>query len=221
MKPPKIAPIFREVELAFERHLSPRVRSQRLAAYALDKITEAKQINGGGSGQLAPHRQIVDGREGAPLISVKPDGVIVARFDLLNDVLVWIGAELRRNSPVLSGRFSQSHVMYVDGEPHDPKTPIPDGQLYTFVNVQPYARRIEKGWSKKVPDGLYEGVAAVAGHRFGNVAKVTFGWQALQGAVPLEAWAGKTTMQRNDRDLKDAALDEWRRRQPTIFVRPH
>lgn len=221
MKPPKVSALFREVELTFEAHLSPRVRSRRLAAYALEKITEAKRTNAGPGGEPAPHRQIVDGREGAPLASVKADGVIVARFNLVAEVLLWIGDELVKNLPVLSGRFAQSHVLYADGEPHKPGTPFPDAAEYAFVNVQPYGRKIEKGHSKKVPDGLYEGVSVGAGQRFGNVARITFGWRALSGAVALETWAGKTGMNRRDRDLKGEALQEWLRRQPTIFVRPN
>lgn len=220
MKPPKVAAIFREAELSFAAHVSPRTRSRKLAEYALDRITEAKRQNAGPSGELAAHRQIVDGQEGAPLISVKPDGVIIARFNLLAEVLDWIAGELVRNSPVLSGRFRQSHVLYIDGDPHEPGTPYPEGSDYAFMNVQPYARKIEKGHSKKVPDGLYEGLSVAANQRFGNIAVVGFSWRSLQGAAALDGWAGKSKMQRRDRDLKGAELDEWLRRQPCIFVRP-
>ncbi|WP_062206786.1 hypothetical protein [Aureimonas sp. AU12] len=220
MKPSKIAPIFREVELSFAAHSSPRVRSRKLAAYALEKISEAKRINGTAD-RPAPHRQIVDGREGAPLASVKPDGVIVARFNLVTETLIWIGDELMKNSPVLTGQFARSHVLYVDGVPHVPGTPYPDGEEYAFINVQPYARRIEKGWSKKVPDGLYEGVATMAAQRFGNIARIGFAWRSLEGAGALDAWAGKTSMTRKDRDLKGADLQEWLKRQPAITVRPN
>lgn len=215
----KIAPVFREYELKLSAHMSDRRRSERLAAFALEKITEAKVANGGGGGQLAPHRQIVDGREGAPLVAVKPEGVIIARFDLLVETLEWIGDMLTKESPVRSGRYAKSHVLYVDGDPFEGGGPIPNGKLYTFVNTQPYARKIDKGLSAKAPEGVYEAVAGVAAKRFGNVAKITFGWHPLIGAAPLEAWADKTSLRRKDRRQSKAALDEWRRRQPTIFVR--
>lgn len=217
----KIAPVFRELQLEISASLSERARSKRLAAFALEKITEAKIANGGGGGAMAPHRQIVDGREGAPLVSVKPEGVIVARFDLLRETLEWVGVALNQESPVRSGRYARSHVLYVDGEPHGGDGPIPDGKLYTFVNTQPYARKIDRGLSAKAPDGVYEAVAGVASRKFGNVAKVTFGWHPLIGAASLDAWADKTSLRRRDRRQSQADLDEWRRRQPTIFVRPY
>ncbi len=219
MKPTRISPVFRELELKLSAHMSDRRRSERLAAFALEKITEAKVANGR-NGEPARHRQIVDGREGAALISVKPDGVIVARFDLLHEVLDWIGNALIQESPVLSGKYAKSHVLYVDGEPYAGGGPIPTGELYTFVNIQPYARKIDRGFSDKAPEGVYEAVAGVANKKFGNVAKVTFGWHPLIGAAPLEAWAAKTSLKPAHRKLKQASLDEWRKRQPTIFVRP-
>ena len=215
----RISPVFRDLELSLSAHLSERRRSERLAAFALEKITEAKIANGR-DGEMARHRQIVDGREGAALTSVKPEGVIVARFDLLREVLDWIGDMLVKSSPTASGRYAKSHVLYVDGEPFSGEGPLPEGKVYSFSNVQPYARRIEFGWSSKAPDGVFEAVATVAARKFGNVAKIKFGFFPVVGAAQLDKWAGKTGAKPGRRKLKAAALDEWRRRQPTIFVRP-
>lgn len=210
----------REIELLLNELSSPEAQSARLAEFAAEQIAEAKAINREATGTNAPHREIVDGRLGAPLSSVRPNGVIIADFDVLTEVLGWIGDELIRTSPVLTGRFRQSHVLYVDGEPHEPGTPIPSAELYTFVNSQPYARKIEKGFGDAVTDGLYEGISAVAHKRFGNIARITFGWQALHGAAALDRWVDNASQKKADRTLTGAKLDEWRRRQPTIFVRP-
>ncbi len=215
----RISPAIREMELKLSAHMSARHRSERLAAFALEKITEAKIANGQ-NGEMARHRQIVDGREGAPLSSVKPDGVIIARFDLLREVLDWIAIQLNHESPVAKGTYAKSHVLFVDGEPFEGDGPLPEGKVYSFSNVQPYARRIEFGWSSKAPEGVYEAVATVAARKFGNIAKIKFGFFPILGAEGLEAWAVKTGAKPGRRKLKQASLEEWRRRQPTIFVRP-
>lgn len=64
----------------------------------------------------------------------------------LGNVVPWLLEELRRLSPVLSGRYQHSHVAMVDGRV------VPDGELSTMslagkrvmvVNPQPYAGKIE------------------------------------------------------------------------------
>lgn len=125
-----------------------------------------------------------------------------------------------QESPFLEGNYAKSHVLYINGEPHTGDGPIPNGELYTFVNIRLYARKIQRGFSDKAPEGVNEAVAGVANNKFGNVAKVTFGWHPLIGAAPLEAWAAKTSLKPARRKLKRASLDEWWKRQPTIFVRP-
>lgn len=197
----KVSTLSRHIELSLERHLSPRQRSQKLASYALDKITEAKAINGR-NGQPASHRQIVDGREGAPLASVKPDGVIIARFDLVTEVLEWIGRALVEASPVLTGLYQRSHVLFVDDVERDPSAePIADFREAVFLNTQPYARKIEGAFgpelSPQAPDGVYHVVAGIASKRFGNVARVLYGYRSFSGA-------------------KNSGAD----RQPAIIVRP-
>lgn len=64
----------------------------------------------------------------------------------LGNVAAWLLEELRRLSPVLTGRYRESHVVMVDGRV------VPDSELGTadmtgkrvmVVNVQPYAGKIE------------------------------------------------------------------------------
>jgi len=53
-----------------------------------------------------------------------------------------------------------------------------------FLNIQPYARKIERGQSSQAPDGVYQAVATLAQRRFGNVAKITFSYRtAIGGAI--------------------------------------
>ena len=91
------------------------------------------------------------------------------------------------------------------------------------MNVQPYARRLEKGHSKQAPDGVYEGISAVASKRFGNLARVSFSFRSLEGATALDAWVAKTGVQMTSRGKprgNQSGRDEWLKRQPAIVVRP-
>ncbi len=211
----KIPAIFRETELTFAAHISPRVRSRKLAAFALEKITEAKRINAGPDGQPAPHRQIVDGREGASLASVKPDGIIVAKFSLVAEVLRWIDAELVKVSPVRSGRYRKSHVLFADGNEVDLLgAGVPKAREFVFLNTQPYARKIERGLSRQAPQGVYEAVSVVADKRFGNIVDVYFGFRTPLAAVMENRAARK----RGSRKTASQAARDNRR--PAIIVVP-
>jgi hypothetical protein len=56
-----------------------------------------------------------------------------------------------------------------------------DAREWVFVSVAPYARRIERGWSRQAPDGVYQAVAALARRRFGSLAMVQFTYRGVSG----------------------------------------
>jgi hypothetical protein len=85
-----------------------------------------------------------------------------------------------------------------------------------FVNVQPYARKIERGESPSAPEGVYEAVATLARQRFGNVARIRFEYRVpVGGGTALEAWAGRTGQRRRAGRQRSS---EWNRRQPAIVI---
>lgn len=176
----KIEPFTRSVQVFLKDIQSPQARSARLAKVASEGIAEIRKTNAAAlNGRDVPPKVSVDGRQGAPLESVRPDGVIVANFDPLRSVLEWIGEALVVESPVRSGRYARSHVLLVDRVEFDPDGEIPSGDLYRFVNRQPYASQVEPsgsapGQSPQAADGVYQVVAAVAGKRFGNIARVSY-----------------------------------------------
>lgn len=176
----RIESISRDVALLIAEDLSPEAQSAALAQFAAGEIAEAERANRGvvGSG-LAGKQVFVDGREGAPLASVQPNGVIVAEFNLLGDMIEWIGAQLVLNSPRRSGKYASSHVMFVDGVQQQLGSAVADASEVAFVNLQPYARKIERGLSSQAPDGVYQAIASVAARRFGNVARVYFDYRTL------------------------------------------
>lgn len=181
-------PFLREIEVIVSDLTSPEEQSHRLATFAAEEIARAKAENDQAmGGNQPPPRITVDGRPNAPLASVRPDGRIVADFDVFGEALEWIGEELLKASPILTGTYQQAHRLFADGVEFTPGAALPSGRRFVFLNLTPYARKIEgtngRGpQSSQAPDGVYEVVAAMAQKRFGNVAKIRFGWEAVQGA---------------------------------------
>lgn len=177
----RVQPIVRDLELFQSLDLGPKARSAMLAAFAAETIEEAKAQNKQALGAVPPYEVFVDGREGAPLTSVKPDGTIRAEFQLVNEALAWISTQLQMHSPVLTGRFAKSHELFADGVDTENPNVAPPAEEYVFINTQPYARKIERGMSPQAPDGVYQAVATLAQRRFGNVAKITFSYRTVAG----------------------------------------
>lgn len=212
----KVEPINRDIDLVLSEELSPQGRSALFAEFAGRQIEEARQTNKRALGRVPPHTVSVDGREGAPLASVKPDGVIIVEFEIVSEALAWINTQLQIHSPVKSGLFAKSHELFADGE-HvpNPNNP-PPAEEYVFLNVQPYARKIERGLSSQAPDGVYQAVATLA-QKFGNTAKISFSYRSAVGFAALSKWAGGTSLGRQIRN--PARRADWLTRQPAIIVR--
>jgi hypothetical protein len=184
----RVEPIDTFVSAVIRNDLSRTAQSQAVAAFARRELTEAQQANSRALGRVPRHETFVDGRRGAALESVRPNGgTILFSFELVDDVLRWIFAELRRRSPVVSGRYRDSHQVFADGR-EIALTAIPEASEYTLSNSALYARRLEVGRTRagrafvvQVPNRIYQRTAADASRRFGNIAKITFGFRA---AVP-------------------------------------
>jgi hypothetical protein len=185
----KITPFEKTIKLVLDRNLSPQARSQRVAAFARTEIVAADEQNRLALGTAPPKTVTVDGRQGAPLESVNPDrGVIVAEWRLVGDVLIWIMATLKQRSPVISGKYRDSHTLFADGAETDAGN-APLAEEYTFLNPVPYSRKIEFGKTEsgrdfviQVPNRIYERTASDAKARFGNIAKIRFSYQSSVGS---------------------------------------
>jgi len=177
----RVQPIVRDLELIQRQDLGAKAQSAVLAAFAAEAIEEAKQQNKRVLGVVPPYDVYVDGREGAPLESVKPNGVIRAEFQLVNEALAWISTQLQIHSPVLTGRYAKSHELFADGVDTENPNAAPPADEYVFINTQLYARKIERGRSPQAPDGVYQAVATLAQRRFGNVARISFTYRTIRG----------------------------------------
>jgi len=193
----RVQPIGREFELFMAENLGPKARSAMLAEYAAEVIGEAAQQNKKALGRAPPMEIFVDGREGAPLASVKPEGTIRAEFQLVNEVLAWINTQLQMHSPVLTGRYAKTHELFADGVDTENPNAAPPAEEYVFLNIQPYARKIERGLSPQAPDGVYEAVAVLAQRRFGNVAKIRFSYRTAIGGEIIGGKVGDRSKLRN------------------------
>lgn len=229
----RIDPIDRDVFLSLDEGLGPEGRSRALAAFARQELERAETVNRQASGQVPTHARFVDGMAGAPIETVRPDGVIVFDFDLANHVLDWIGEELARESPVRTGRYANSHALFTEGGEVHPASGLPRSGTFVFLNTQPYARKIERGYSDQAPDGVYQGVAAVAKGRFGNIAAIKFSYRSFQEgqmvaykgvgeqATATRGAKGRFTGSVSTRSAEElaAARLESQNRQPAIIVR--
>ncbi|HVI28864.1 hypothetical protein [Hansschlegelia sp.] len=123
-----------------------------------------------------PYQQVVDGRQGAALESVDPDrGRILFLFHVAsNELFVWIADMLVRHAPRLTGRYADSFRLFAGGRQIEVGEALPKADEYAFLNVQPYAGRLERGWSGQAPDGVLQAVAALAKVRYADVAQVRF-----------------------------------------------
>jgi hypothetical protein len=199
----RFTPLSRDIDLLIRQDLSPEAQSATLAAFARETLAEVEAGNEAALGHPTPHETYVDGRSGASESTVRPGGTIVYEFDLLTDLFAWIDEQLRQHSPVGKGRdqhpglYQKSHIFYADDVEADPLSPPPGIRVGTFVNATPYARKIEDGQSPQAPDGVYEVVTALASRRFGNIARVQFGYRTAVGGSVLNGPAGNKSAGRN------------------------
>lgn len=211
----KIDPIGRDEILLLSQDSTPQARSAALADFARQNLSEALASNTSVLGWTPTYDTFVDGRRGASEDQVRPEGEIVYEFHLMNEMFEWIGEMLVTHSPRLTGRYQDSFVFTADGTVVEPGAALPEAEEYVFTNVQPYARKIERGLSDQTPDGVFHVVAAMAQGRFGNLARIRFSYRApLFGAI--EEWASRTAMESPYR--RGAKRDEWLRRQPAIVI---
>jgi hypothetical protein len=184
----RIDPVERVTTANLLKTLSEPEQRQAAAALARSGIEEAKQTNRSVLGRIPPHVTTVDGRRGAPLESVRPDGgQIVTEFELVGDVLKWIANELAERSPVRKGDYLRGHKVFADGVEIDVSAVIPDADEYIFTNVVPYARKIEIGKTRsgrafviQVAPRIYEVVAQAARRRFGNIIRVRYSFRDIR-----------------------------------------
>ena len=190
----RVESIARDISVILASDLSPAAQSKAAAAFAAAEIRDADDTNRRILGRLPPKTISVDGRRGAALDTVKPSGgLIVAEWELFGEVLAWIGQTLRDRSPRVSGAYRNAHTLFADGVETEIGVEVPQADVYTFINLTPYARKLEVGKTESgrdflihVPNRIYERTYRDARARFGNTAKIAFGYETQTGAYRLK-----------------------------------
>ena len=202
----KIEPLETWVSLTVNETLSPAARSKAIAKYAGERLKGAQDTNRRILGRVPTHETFVDGRPNAPLDSVNPDrGTIAFEFDLVFDVLRWIGDALVERSPVRSGAYRRGHTLFADGTEIPIGEQLPAADEYSFTNMVPYSRKIEIGKTKigrafviQVEPRIYERTAREARSRFGNVAKIEYTFRGVVGGGQVRAGTKGTAHNKSD-----------------------
>lgn len=222
----KLDPIALDIQVILDGELSPAARSAALAGFAREELQNAEAQNAAALGHRPGHETYVDSAKSddSRLDAVRPDGVIVFEFTLLDELLAFISEQLVKHSPVGKagdkrpghpGLYMSSHILLADGVEVEPGASPPPAGVYTFVNSTPYARKIERGLSDQ-HSAVYEGVADLAKARFDNIAKIRFSFVSLL-AGGVHEWA-QTTKSGGKR--RGAKRTDWLTRQPAIQVTP-
>ncbi|HLL28579.1 MAG TPA: hypothetical protein VKT73_13125 [Xanthobacteraceae bacterium] len=216
----KVEVLDRDIKLLFPADLSDAARSEKIADYAEQVFESAEAQNEAISGVKPQHKIFVDGAQTEDFHAVKPDGTIVIEFELVDDLFQWIDSQLIAHSPVKSGRYGRGHRFYADGIETDVGGAIPNASQYAFVNVEPYARKIESGESAQAPEGVYEVVAALAAQRYGSLAKIRFTYQSVIGGdTDLAKWASVAKQTRRGLQSRKSKSDlERNTRNPAILI---
>lgn len=129
------------------------------------------------------------------LNSVTLPGPIVFKYKYLREICEVALDELRRASPVDSGEYVRSHTLFIDGAAVEVFPPgYPKFTEVMISNPVPYARKLEVGKTEsgrafviQVEPHIYERVVDnVLKPRYGNVAKISFGFASLPDAYRLK-----------------------------------
>lgn len=212
----------RDIELILSNDLSPKARSERLAEFAKQELGAAEAKNQRALGYVPPHETFVDGRQGAPVETVRPDGTVIFEFSLIETALAVIAEMLIIASPVLTGQFRSSIALFADGDEVEPGKTPPNASEYSFVPSTPYSRKIERGLSNQAPDGVFQVTATLASRRFGNIARIRFGYRSLDAGT-VGGWAATASaraLAQRVRGGNPAGHTEWLTRQPAVIITP-
>lgn len=169
--------------------LTGEPRRQQLIRLARAAIDEAAAFNRAAIGHDIDRVVIVDGRRGVAIDAVRPGGTVVALFDVHTAAIDFTYETLLKLSPVDESEdadsivYKDNHRLLVNGqEVGPPPVEIGVDDVVTFVNLLPYARRLERGYSDQAPNGIYEVASAIVKARFGNIVDVRFSYGSFSGA---------------------------------------
>ena len=198
-------------------------RSRVLAQFAREQLADAQQVNRQATGRVPPHISYVDGSQSMDLDRVRPDGTIVFEFELALDVVEFCWNLILEFSPILTGRYMRSHLIFADGRQVSSPRDALGADEVIITSVVPYARKLEgssghgRYKSRQAPDGIYQAAQVMAARRFSNIARIKFGLrEPIGGATSLEAWARKNAGKKQGR--RQRSQYQKNVRQPALTI---
>jgi hypothetical protein len=138
----------------------------------------------------------VDGVVGAAEEKVKSGGVIRYHYQRLEQIIQFAMETLFDLSPVLSGEYRKSHMLFVNGVAAASLKDWDGSGEVVITNPLPYARKIEIGkMTMRVPgsDRVYQQAAQVVKRRYGNQVTVTFTFRAILGGYSVNQASAAST----------------------------
>lgn len=150
--------------------------------------------------------------------------VIAQRRNEMNAVVQFAMSELRRQSPVGSGRdphsglYRDSHTIFLNGNDVADLSSWKPGDVIHISNPVPYSRIIEVGGGARVPHHVYELAEQATQRKYGDIAKIELTYMPVKfGGV--QQWSRfRGTFGRNLRQRRGRGPD-WLVRQPTLIIR--
>lgn len=172
----------------------------------------------GGTPPPSGYRQVVDQIEGAPIESVRPDGVIVFAWQYLGFVVRDIYDALVARSPVVSGKYVHSVEVISDGQPASPDDDFSLAKQVMLVATAPYSRKLEVHLRKdgrpfvvQVPPHIVEDTRDMAVRLYGDLATFEFNYVEISNPYVL-----RTTSSHRKRHGRTVTHMEY----PAIIIEP-
>ena len=148
---------------------------------------------------------VTDGMPRRDYALVKPYGRIeFIRRPQMTEAVLWALDELRKRSPVLTGRYVSSHILLLNGvqitgDPRAELAKVKDIDRVQIVNTQPYARKIEgatankrtgrgkrKPSSRQARNGVYRAVLTALVQRYGR--SLFFDYKLVKLNLGVKVW---------------------------------
>ncbi|HVJ31662.1 MAG TPA: hypothetical protein VND94_00990 [Terriglobia bacterium] len=166
-------------------------RRQALIQLAEESFATADRQNTEVLGRPAEYDTVVDGKAGVSPDRVKEGGTIVYLFKVGSASLQAAVDDafriLMELSPVLTGRYQHSFRLFVNGTERDASKEagpieLTDADEVEIVNMVPYSRRVERGWSNQAPNGVVEIATTALRAQYGNILQILFTYRGFIGA---------------------------------------
>lgn len=149
-----------------------------------------------GRAGVAPQLQqmILNGRRIATTSQITEPGRVVLDWNYLHEAIQVVVNDLRAAGPVVTGKWKQNVMAFVEDTEWDPAVPPPPDKQEAWVAVKvPYARRLEVGKRRdgkpfvvQVPYAFVQGRVAGLRARLQGIAVIDFSYIDLSGGYNIK-----------------------------------